>query len=46
MSKEALQRARLAMAHKDDIAFVRAAAGRVGIEQTAADAGESPAAEA
>jgi uncharacterized membrane protein len=32
MSKEALQRASLAMAHEDDIAFVRAAAGRVGIE--------------
>jgi uncharacterized membrane protein len=35
MSKEALQRASLAMAHEDDIAFVRAAAGRVGIEQSA-----------
>ena len=46
MSKEALQRAGLAMAHEDDIAFVRAAAGRVSIERPATAIGESPAAEA
>jgi uncharacterized membrane protein len=46
MSKEALQRASLAMAHEDDIAIARAAAGRVSIEQPATAIGESPAAEA
>jgi len=46
MSKEALDRASRAMTLEGDIALVRAAASRVGIEQPAADAGESPAAEA
>jgi uncharacterized membrane protein len=46
MSREALQRASLAMAHEDDIAFVRAAAGRVSIEWPSTAIGELPAAEA
>jgi uncharacterized membrane protein len=46
MSKEALDRASRAMTHEADIALVRAAAGRVGIQQPATAIGESPPAEA